>query len=109
MSNPNLLLPAVFLAAFALSLAFVPLARRLSFRLGKVYYPRADRWHKKPTPTLGGTAMFTAFIVAVLAATWTGGQAGQMKWSLLVAGGMMFGLGFVDDLKPVTPQTKLLL
>ena len=103
------MLGLTFIFAFATGLAAVPLVRKLSFRIGKVAQPRKDRWHSQPTPTLGGVAMFTAFIVAMVCTTllrsdWAGVQA---RWSLLVGSLLMFGLGLFDDFKRISPPVKL--
>lgn len=95
--------------SFALSLLFVPVVRWLSFRLGKVSNPRKDRWHQKPTPTLGGVGIFAAFIISVLAIAFVWGEPGEIRWSLLAGAGIIFTLGLVDDLIHVTPPTKLIV
>ena len=46
-----------FLAAFALSLALVPLCRLLAIRMGRMAHPREDRWHRRPVALLGGVAI----------------------------------------------------
>ena len=93
--------------AIGFSLLFIPLVRWISFRTGKVAQPRKDRWHKQPTPTLGGVGMFAgaALTVAVYAA-WNGGFAG-IHWTLLVAPLGMFILGIVDDFWRLNPPIKL--
>ena len=44
--------------AAALVVALTPLVRLLARRVGAVAYPKDDRWHKHPVPTLGGIAIF---------------------------------------------------
>ncbi len=85
------------------SLLLVPLVRRLSFRLGKVAQPRQDRWHKKPTPVLGGVGMFLAFLGGLFFA-----QGGlEIPWGLLAGAAIMFAVGLYDDLRPLTPPAKM--
>lgn len=91
------------------SLLFVPFVRWLSFRLGKVAQPRKDRWHRKPTPTLGGVGMFLAFTAAILVMTAVQGDWSTVRWPILAAALIMFLLGFVDDLLRLTPPTKLIV
>ena len=43
-----------FGAAFLVSLALVPVARHLARRYGYVAKPKKERWHKRPTPLMGG-------------------------------------------------------
>ena len=67
-----------YLAFFSLSLllsaALTPLVKLLAVKTGYVVQPRTDRWHKKPTPLLGGIAMFLAFAVCYLLAFGLHGQ-----------------------------------
>lgn len=92
-----------FVLAFFVSLALVPLVRWLSFRTGKVAQPRKDRWHKKPTPTLGGIGIFAGFVLATLL---TGGFHPQTL-ALLLAAALSFALGLYDDFKRISPPAKL--
>ena len=101
-------MPAISLIlSFALSLLLVPVVRRLSFKLGRVALPRADRWHHQPTPLLGGVGIFVAFLLAVLASLALGLGRGQMHWGLLLGAAIMFGFGLYDDIRQMTPQAKL--
>jgi UDP-GlcNAc:undecaprenyl-phosphate GlcNAc-1-phosphate transferase len=57
------------LAAFLLAYALTPQAARLAERLGLVKYPGGRHLHTKPTPLLGGLALFAGiYIPGVLAA-----------------------------------------
>lgn len=97
------------LSAFVLSLLFVPVVRQISFKLGKVSQPRKDRWHQKPTPTLGGIGMFAAFLLTVGGIFLAGGDLSEVRWSLLAASAIIFGLGLVDDILHITPPSKLIV
>jgi UDP-GlcNAc:undecaprenyl-phosphate GlcNAc-1-phosphate transferase len=89
--------------AFALALAFVPLARRVALRRGLTDQPSEGRWHGVPTPYLGGLALAAAFL---------GGSAFVRGWerdtALLVgAAAAVSLLGLVDDVRTVSPVAKL--
>jgi UDP-GlcNAc:undecaprenyl-phosphate GlcNAc-1-phosphate transferase len=102
------MVPALtFLVSLLLSLALVPLVRRLSVHAGLAVPPRPDRWHRRATPALGGAAIFTAFLAAVGGAAWLGNGLGQVRWGLLAGSFAVFLLGLVDDLHPLSPPTKL--
>jgi UDP-GlcNAc:undecaprenyl-phosphate GlcNAc-1-phosphate transferase len=62
------LLPGLWplLVAFAVCALAVPLAIRLSRRTGLIAEPGGRHAHAKPTPLLGGLAMYAGFFVAVL-------------------------------------------
>lgn len=59
---------AVFLTAFVLSAALVPIVKRLAFRWNILDYPRGRHQHLDPTAKLGGVALYVSFTVAVLLA-----------------------------------------
>jgi UDP-GlcNAc:undecaprenyl-phosphate GlcNAc-1-phosphate transferase len=69
-----------------------------------VALPRQDRWHRQPTPLLGGIAIFAATTTVVV---WFGPH----DWRLvgLVAGGaVLFITGLIDDFRRLRPHTKLI-
>jgi len=90
------------LAGFAVAAALVPLARRVSARVGMVAHPTSDRWHQRTVGKLGGVAM-----AAALAIVWPFTGVLANFWPLIVTAGLMCGLGLWDDLRPVRPATKL--
>lgn len=57
----------VFLLSFSVSLALVPVARWLSFKVGAVSKPDSRRHEPEPMPRLGSIAIFAGFIVAIIA------------------------------------------
>jgi UDP-GlcNAc:undecaprenyl-phosphate GlcNAc-1-phosphate transferase len=94
--------------AFLTSLVGIPLVRRISFRWNAVAQPRQDRWHRKPTPLLGGVGIFAAFLLTILTLSLLYGEALEIRWGLLAGSGMVFLLGLYDDIKQMTPPAKLL-
>lgn len=60
----NLLL--IFLAALTLAVGATPIARRIATHTGMVDQPGARKIHHNPIPLLGGAAIYTAFILALL-------------------------------------------
>jgi UDP-GlcNAc:undecaprenyl-phosphate GlcNAc-1-phosphate transferase len=92
-----------FLVAFFLSLVLVPLSSRVALRLGCVSVPRGDRWHTRPTPILGGVAIYLALIATLFFfARWDRGVQ-----VVVLGSSLLFFLGLVDDLVTTNPQTKL--
>ena len=91
-------------AAFVAALILTPAVRRLALRLRFIAVPHQDRWHVVPTPKLGGLAIFLAFNGVVLATGYA-----RVSYTTLVAAALMFAVGFIDDLRPLTPQQKLVL
>ncbi|MCC7130712.1 MAG: hypothetical protein IT297_09980 [Anaerolineae bacterium] len=96
--------------ALAFNLLLIPLARRLSVRVGRVAAPRADRWHTQPTPTLGGVGIFAAFALALILSWGLGGldgAAGVPAWGFLSGSALLFAVGLYDEFRPLSPAAKL--
>jgi len=93
------------ICALLLSLTLTPLIRMAAHRYGFVVQPRVDRWHQKPTALFGGVAIFLAFAIpfAVL-----NEHDGSLLF-LMAGATIIFGLGIVDDLRPVQPYVKLVV
>jgi UDP-GlcNAc:undecaprenyl-phosphate GlcNAc-1-phosphate transferase len=81
-------------------------------RIGAIAMPGPRSVHTTPLPSLGGAAMFVGFIVAFAVASRTS-QFNEMfddttePLGLLLAGAVMFVVGAIDDLRPVSPPAKL--
>jgi len=86
-----------------LSVALVPLSRRLAIRTGVVAHPRNDRWHREVVPLFGGVAIGIATLGGALI---TGIAAETMV--LLTACMAIFVVGLVDDILALKPFTKLI-
>jgi len=88
------------------SLICVPLVRQIGLRLEFLARPRTDRWHKQPTPTLGGVGIFLSVLAGLLIGGFYSGDWGRIPWGMLVGAVFIFFLGFYDDLKSITPPAK---
>jgi len=99
---------AVFWLAAAssllLTIACVPVAGRIAARLGCVAQPKKDRWHTRPTPTLGGLAFFAGFLAPVLLLS--PDPLSALPFFVVIA--LMFIVGIYDDLRRINPATKLI-
>jgi len=100
---------APLLISLISSLALVPVVRWLGFKTGQISMPRADRWHRQPTPTLGGVGIFSAFALTLILT-----QVIQVepkiytdRWSILLGIAIMFFTGLYDDFKHISPPVKL--
>ncbi len=88
------------------------LMRRLAPRIGAVAMPGPRSVHSYPTPLLGGAAMFVGLLAAM-------GVASQLRQfhemfdgsseplGILLAAGVMFVVGSIDDLREVSPPAKV--
>jgi UDP-GlcNAc:undecaprenyl-phosphate GlcNAc-1-phosphate transferase len=102
----------VFAVAAVLTFGLVPLVRRLAFRIGAVKVPTARDVHTTAVPELGGAAMFVGFLVAFGVAS----QIPQFREmfdgssepaGVILAAGVMFATGALDDLRDVSPPAKI--
>ena len=90
-------------AAFGISTLLIPICRATAFRYGCVARPREDRWHRQPTPLLGGAAIAIPSVgLAVLS-----GDSVHLG-PLLVTGFLVFLVGITDDIVTLKPATKLI-
>ena len=101
----------VFLTAALVTAATVPLAGRLSRRIGAVALPDQRRVHEQPTPTLGGLAMLVGFLAAFAASWGLGGYeaifgAPTVPIGVAVAAVVVYLVGSVDDVREISAPAK---
>ena len=92
----------LFLTAFSLAFLATPAVKLLATRFGVVAKPKEDRWHKKVIPLMGGIAIYAAFMAAYFIF-----MRGKINTGLVVGGTSIFILGVIDDVKGLSPQSKL--
>lgn len=106
--------------SLVLSLALTPLAKKLACRVGAIVMPHDRKVHERPTPTLGGLAIFASVALSVLACLvfmklfHRGYPRGMWEalWApetlgIFVSSLMILALGAWDDLRELSPLTKL--
>ncbi len=114
----------LFVFSLILSLFLIPLFQRIARKKGILDIPEERKIHQHPTPLLGGVAIFTAFYL-----TWGLGLIILFLISryfpqiyaylpplsrevsritpLFLSGILMLLVGLRDDIRPLTPLTKL--
>lgn len=96
------------LFSFLLGLLLVPIAMRVAFKFKILDYPSTKlKKHEKPIPYLGGVAIFVSFLIPVLFAKIFWHQTLYGVVGILLGGFIILVLGLVDDIKNLTPFTKL--
>jgi UDP-GlcNAc:undecaprenyl-phosphate GlcNAc-1-phosphate transferase len=94
--------------AIAAAVAMGALVRRTAPVIGAVVPPRPDRWHRAPTPTLGGIAIVAGTAAGFLATAPFVDVGTASAWiAVLVAAGAMFVVGILDDRLQLSPLAKL--
>lgn len=107
-----LTLVATFLVALILSLGLTPLAGRLACRRGLVDLPSRRKVHRSPIPRVGGVAVFLSFmatcsgVLLLYAILGRSSMPGLQVAGLLGGGALVFGLGFLDDIRGLSPGLK---
>jgi UDP-GlcNAc:undecaprenyl-phosphate GlcNAc-1-phosphate transferase len=96
----------LFVGAFVFTWWLVPYAARIARRLRAVARPGGRANHARTVPRLGGAAIVLPLAGALAAGALDGDMA-----SLGMLGGLLltFALGAADDVRGVSPRTKLLV
>ena len=99
------------LVAAAVTYMLTPLVIRLAGRIGALKKPRERDVHVVPIPTLGGLAMYGGLLAALLVADQIPllrsafANTGMVS-GLLLAGGLLVVIGFIDDRWGMTALPK---
>lgn len=102
----------VFAASAGATFLVTPLVRWLSLRLGWIDHPSDRKVHPKPTPTLGGIALYVGIFVGLAVARFLPPLSGLYETSsdldaALIGGAAILVLGVVDDTRGVSAIGKL--
>jgi UDP-GlcNAc:undecaprenyl-phosphate GlcNAc-1-phosphate transferase len=103
----------LFCLASVSSLLLTPLIRFIAIKLGAIDQPGERKVHSKPTPRLGGFAIFISFHLILLIASqfeffyFPPGFLQDVKfWWVLVASAIVLSLGAADDFRRMPPSIK---
>lgn len=91
---------------FVLALGLTPVCRLLACRFGLVAAPKEDRWHTKPTASLGGPAIVAGTILAFLAVS--GFHVPKLMAAWLAGALLISVVGVLDDILHLRPASKLI-
>ncbi|WP_300610032.1 glycosyltransferase family 4 protein [Trebonia sp.] len=92
----------VLIIAAVVTYLLTPLVRRASIAIGAMHAPRGRDVHEKPTPLLGGVAMYGGLVVGLLVAERLSYlrqafPSSRTVIGLLLAGGLLVLIGALDD------------
>jgi UDP-GlcNAc:undecaprenyl-phosphate GlcNAc-1-phosphate transferase len=93
----------ILLFSFLLSFLLVRPIRALAHRSGIMDLPDGRKIHTAPTPLLGGSAIYLAFVGSLLANS----ILTPALWALLAATTAVFAVSLIDDVRPVPASLKL--
>jgi UDP-GlcNAc:undecaprenyl-phosphate GlcNAc-1-phosphate transferase len=101
----------ILLTGLAVALLVTPLVVRVASKRGLFDQPGDPRrMHARPIPRLGGIAVFTATMIALLVAALQmplAPHGRQFLVAILLGGGGVFAAGLVDDVRGLRALTKL--
>jgi UDP-GlcNAc:undecaprenyl-phosphate GlcNAc-1-phosphate transferase len=93
-----------FITAFILTYSTIPVIIRVVKVRGIFDSPNARSSHVEPTPSLGGVGLFAGTVCSIV--LWTPVQSFWLLQYLLAPLILIFLLGILDDLTPVSPAKK---
>ena len=108
------LLIGTFLVALAATALLVPPVMRLCVRRGWVAHPGGRRLHARPTPNVGGIAIYGGFVAALLLTLALDPLIRRsgfelLRLGLLLAGGtLVFLVMWIDDVVELPPLPKFI-
>lgn len=93
----------IFLVGFIITMVSTPFIKKYAYKLGAVDVPGGRKVHKNPMPRLGGLAIYLGFAITTLLFV----DLSSKVIGLLLGGTVIFLLGMVDDIRNISPKTKL--
>lgn len=94
----------VFIVSLFLTIAAVPVFKRLAFRMNIIDVPDPRKVHLMPMPKTGGIAIVVGAFVSML--MWA--PKDNFFSSVLIGSIIIFIFGIVDDIKPLSAKQKIL-
>lgn len=103
--NNNIYIILALAVAFLISFASTPMVISLAHKLNAIDVPKdARRVHKKPTPLIGGLAIFLGFIVSVICFAAIDRETSGILFGCLI----IVAVGMIDDITDMKAIIKLL-
>ena len=97
---------AAVLCAGLLAFTLTPIVRVLAYKIGAIDVPKDNRrMHKKPTPRIGGLAIFIAFLLTTVVFC----PINNTMIAIWAGGGLLVLIGILDDCRGINAWLKLLV
>lgn len=94
----------LMLLSFGISFSLNPIFSKVAFKLNMLDHPNQRKLHHESTPLLGGGAVFSGFLAALL----INGIFSLELGAILIAASILFAVGVLDDYKEISAEIKLL-
>lgn len=95
----------IILITFFVSLASVPIVKKISIHTNALDYPNYRKIHKKPMPRMGGLAIYSGFLFGYIIYA----EMNLQMLSILISSFLIILLGLFDDIKPIKAKYKLIV
>lgn len=100
----NLFVILALVVAFLISFSSTPMVMSLAHKVNAIDVPKdARRVHKKPTPLMGGLAIFYGFLISVVCFA----TIDREVMGILIGCAIIVATGAVDDMSNMKPTVKL--
>jgi UDP-GlcNAc:undecaprenyl-phosphate GlcNAc-1-phosphate transferase len=103
----------LFIFSGSISIACVPLLRKIALRFSIVDFPnQSHKTHSKPIPYLGGVAIiFPVITLGAITLNYFSVDVDSIQriLSLIVPGFIMFAVGFIDDVRNLSASNRFII
>ena len=93
----------IILTTFIATIILVPVMRKIAYHIGAVDYPGKHHINKEPVPTIGGIAVFFAFLLGYMIFA----RSSVEMISILIACFIIIFSLLLDDIKPLSAKAQL--
>lgn len=101
---------SAFAIAFAVSLLATPFAKKLSFKVGAIDYPKSRGLHSEPMPRMGGIAIVLGFMTSVLCLIpFVEDFLSTQFLGFIIGGVIIVMLGMFDDVYELNAKFKFII
>ena len=110
MEHNWLLYLSAFSISFAVAMLTTPLAKKISYKLKAIDYPKSRGLNKEPMPRMGGLAIFLAFLITVLILSFFVKDFHTRQFYGFLLGGILIViLGIFDDIYELSAKIKFVV
>lgn len=95
----------IIIVTFITSLIVVPIIKKLAYYVGAIDEPNDRKVHSKPTPVMGGLAIFISFLLGLIFFA----EVSVQTMAILIGGIIIVLLGIFDDINPIKARYKFLI
>lgn len=110
MEHNWLLYLAAFSIAFIISMLTTPIAKKISYKIKAIDYPKSRGLNKEPMPRMGGLAIFFGFIITIFILSFFIKEFHTKQfYGFLIGGVIIVILGIFDDIYELGAKSKFIV